>query len=103
MKCNPELVSAFLDGELDSIILNHVARHLKACEACRKTLSQLAQVRDALTEHYTLADPEAFTGSIMTAIYNEQTLTGHPPHPVTTRFSASVVHALSMWLRPGDK
>lgn len=105
MTCNPELVSAFLDGELDTIILNHVTRHLLECEECRKTLSRLAQVRDALTDHYTLSDPEAFTSSIMTAIHNERTVSGSPSRGPLSKngLSSSVMGALSSLIRPGSK
>lgn len=70
--CNPELVSAFLDGELDKIILSAVTDHLLSCDSCRKLLTSLTQVRDSVSDCFTLRDPETFTLSVMTAIANDR-------------------------------
>lgn len=72
MSCNPELVSAFLDGELDDVILETVTRHLLKCETCCQMLGKLAQVRDALRERFAFQDAESFTAGVMAAINNEQ-------------------------------
>lgn len=73
-ECNPELVSAFLDGELDQIILGHVTRHLMNCEECCRTMSRLVQVRDAVADQFTLCEPERLTQSVMMAIRNEKSI-----------------------------
>ncbi|MBF0126796.1 MAG: zf-HC2 domain-containing protein [Magnetococcales bacterium] len=73
-ECNPELVSAFLDNELDQIILGRVTRHLMHCDHCCKIMSRLAQVRDAVAEKFTLCDPESLTQSVMLAISNEKSI-----------------------------
>lgn len=71
MSCNPELVSAFLDGELDDIIVDSVAQHLIKCDGCCRTLSLMAQVRDAVAGRLAIRDPERLTASIMAAISGE--------------------------------
>ncbi|MBF0610424.1 MAG: hypothetical protein G8345_01350 [Magnetococcales bacterium] len=94
MKCNPELVSAFLDGELDDVILEAVIKHLMECEDCCQTLSHLAQVRDAITDQVTVSDPEAMTQSIMMAIQNERILpVKHTLHDRLMRVAAPVARA----------
>lgn len=72
MSCNPELVSAFLDGELESIILEPVTRHLLVCDDCCRTMGMMAQVRSALADGFALCDPESVTRSVMMAISNER-------------------------------
>ncbi len=71
MNCNPELVSAFLDRELETIILNEVLSHLLECESCCKILSQLVQVRDLISGKQILPDPEKTAMSVMSAICND--------------------------------
>ncbi|MGN7613753.1 anti-sigma factor family protein [Magnetococcales bacterium HHB-1] len=71
MECNAELISAFLDGELDTVIYKKVVDHLLECDRCCRTLANLAMVRDALQEGFSLADPEEMTASIMTAVTND--------------------------------
>ncbi|MBF0180678.1 MAG: hypothetical protein HQM03_11710 [Magnetococcales bacterium] len=87
-ECNPELVSAFLDDELDQIIVGMVARHLVQCDHCRKTMSRLAQVRDAVAEKFAWCDPEEMTRSVMMAISNEKS---HSPRDRVSRFGMSVL------------
>ncbi|MBF0369607.1 MAG: hypothetical protein HQL52_09150 [Magnetococcales bacterium] len=72
MSCNPELVSAFIDGELDNIIVNSVTKHLLKCDSCCHMMSRLAQVRDVVSDKFTLPDPEGLTASVMAAINNEK-------------------------------
>ncbi len=71
-ECNPELVSAFLDDELDKIIIGHVTKHLLYCDDCCTTMSRLVQVRDAVANVFALCEPEALTQSVMLAIRNEK-------------------------------
>ncbi len=72
MSCNPELVSAFLDGELEPIILGPVTKHLLKCDDCCRTMGMMAQLRSALADRFMLSDPEHMTHSVMTAINNER-------------------------------
>ncbi|MBF0213697.1 MAG: hypothetical protein HQM00_09045 [Magnetococcales bacterium] len=71
-ECNPELVSAFLDDELDRIIVGHVARHLIHCDHCCRTMGHLAQIRDVLAGQLPWFESETFTQSVMMAIRNEK-------------------------------
>ncbi|MEO5329035.1 MAG: hypothetical protein H7829_12425 [Magnetococcus sp. THC-1_WYH] len=71
MGCNPELISAFLDSELDSVILTEVMDHLLRCDTCGRTLDRLAAVKSAVSDRFFLPDPEDLTGSVMSAISNE--------------------------------
>lgn len=68
MKCNPELVSAFLDGELDEILVKPLVDHLVDCENCKQLLSKLASARDAMAESFHFPDPESMTSRIMGAL-----------------------------------
>lgn len=85
MSCNPELVSAFLDGELDEIILGAVIKHLLGCDHCRQILSKLAQVRDTLVEHFNLPDPEATTASVMSLIHHDSATSMPTSIPLSLR------------------
>ncbi len=76
MSCNPELVSAFLDGELEPIILKPVVVHLLRCDHCCQTMGWLAQVKSKVAGYPDWSDPEEQTQSIMGAIKNEKVYTG---------------------------
>lgn len=78
MTCEPELVSAFLDGELEPIVLKPVVAHLLRCDTCCQTMGWLAQVKDSVAGYCaTWQDPEETTRSIMGAIKNEKIYVGH--------------------------
>lgn len=72
MQCNPELVSAFIDGELEDILVEPVVNHLTVCTQCRQMLSALANARDAVVEKFALPDTESVPLSVMSAIRNGQ-------------------------------
>jgi hypothetical protein len=76
MACNPELVSAFLDGELEAVILHPVVAHLMQCDHCCQTMGWLAQVKEGIAGHY-WNDGEDLTQSIMGAIRNEKVYARH--------------------------
>ncbi|WP_130471776.1 zf-HC2 domain-containing protein [Candidatus Magnetaquicoccus inordinatus] len=76
MACNPELVSAFLDGELETVILHPVVAHLLKCDHCCQTMGWLAQVKDGIGG-YLWQDGEDMTQSIMGAIRNEKVYSVH--------------------------
>jgi anti-sigma factor RsiW len=56
MKCDLsiELLSGYLDGELDKKQKAEIEKHLKECEVCRKELEELRQ----LDEHVRIAEVE---------------------------------------------
>ncbi|WP_158089351.1 anti-sigma factor family protein [Magnetofaba australis] len=68
MECNPEMVSAFLDDELDDQTRRSLAEHLLECERCCVLLAKLSALRAALFDRFILPDPEAMTRSIMARI-----------------------------------
>ncbi|MBF0191074.1 MAG: hypothetical protein HQL99_07975 [Magnetococcales bacterium] len=71
--CNPELVSAFLDNELDRIIVGHVAKHLIHCDHCCQAMGRLAQIRDLMMAgQLPWFEGERFIQSVMMAINNEK-------------------------------
>ncbi len=49
MTCDPELLLAFLDGELSAEAEADLARHLADCVACRQTLASLRQSESGLS------------------------------------------------------
>lgn len=73
--CDPELVSAFLDRELDRIIVGHVARHLIHCDHCCRTMGRLAQIRELMAGEAPWFETDAFTEAVMMAIRNEKSAT----------------------------
>ena len=78
MTCNPELVSAFLDGELEPIILQPVVVHLLHCDDCCQVMGWLAQVKESIRMGELLwQDPDEITHAIMGAIKNEKIYLGH--------------------------
>ena len=77
MSCNPELVSAFLDGELEPVIFKPVVTHLLGCDTCCHTMGWLAQVKNGVAGEVEWHDPDEMTQSIMFAIKNEKVYTGH--------------------------
>jgi hypothetical protein len=79
MSCNPELVSAFIDGELESVIIGTVTNHLLRCDDCCQAMGRLAMVQGAVAEKYALCHPEDLTQSIMSAISNDKITPSHSP------------------------
>ncbi|MBF0446885.1 MAG: hypothetical protein HQL67_01665 [Magnetococcales bacterium] len=72
MSCNPELVSAFIDGELESVIVGAVTNHLLQCDDCCRVMGHLAMIQGAVAGNFALCDPETLTQSVMLAINNEK-------------------------------
>lgn len=72
MCCDLELVSAFLDGELDRTVLGVVTHHLLQCDDCCQNMGQLARVKDGIADRFVLRNPEEMTQSVMMAIQNDK-------------------------------
>lgn len=49
--CNPELISAFFDNELDNKTRQRVNEHLKTCTTCQKDLESFASLSEKAREH----------------------------------------------------
>ncbi|MBF0153088.1 MAG: sigma-E factor negative regulatory protein [Magnetococcales bacterium] len=77
MSCNHEMISAYLDGELDAGLLDSVTSHLLNCPACCRQFSDLALARDAIQKNCLIPDPEGVISSVMAAI--DQNKSHHPP------------------------
>ncbi|MEO5367057.1 MAG: zf-HC2 domain-containing protein [Magnetococcus sp. WYHC-3] len=84
MKCDPELVSAFLDDELDSMTLQVVIEHLLRCDNCQQTLTLLSSARDTLHQDLSSLDCDQGVRHIMGSIFNEE----HAPAPGRTVFKS---------------
>lgn len=59
-----DLLSAFLDDELDEPDASHVTRHLAVCDACLTELDGLRQARAALRGLPDIAAPSALFATI---------------------------------------
>lgn len=82
-ECEPELVSAFLDEELDHGSSDSLTSHLLQCDHCCETMGWMAQIRGGIAGNFFLCDPEEVTQSVMMAIKNEKVATD--PNPVSQR------------------
>ena len=85
MKCQPELVSALLDDELERAMQARVVRHLLQCPHCRQRLATLGLARELPGGKLWPFDPEALTKAIMKKISQI-----HPPNS-TRRASPSAI------------
>nr|CRH05394.1 conserved protein of unknown function [Candidatus Magnetococcus massalia] len=70
MECNPELVSAFLDGELDDVIVEAFLDHLIECPECQILLASLGELEGFMAGGPILDSPEEMTQGIMMTIRN---------------------------------
>lgn len=48
--CSEEILSAYLDGDLESEEAGRTAEHIAECPVCRRSLSQVRTIRDAASE-----------------------------------------------------
>lgn len=73
MECHEvsDLLSAYIDGELDPMDSKNVANHLSVCSYCRNELSELQQTIDLLHELPDLAPPPDFCLQVMNRIKSE--------------------------------
>jgi len=102
MSCNPELVSAFIDGELESVIIGSVTSHLLKCDDCCRAMGRLAMVQGAVSEKFALCNPEDLTQSVMTAISNEKMVTAKGRlHKRLVRFGVPALLVTSLLSAPG--
>ena len=64
-----DLVSAYLDEELNEIDAQKVEHHLKLCPSCRNELEELVQLREELASAYSSIDaPVGFVDQVMAEI-----------------------------------
>ena len=48
--CSEEILSAYLDGDLESEEAGRTAEHVAECPVCRRSLAQVRAIRDAASE-----------------------------------------------------
>ncbi len=48
--CSEEILSAYLDGDLESEEAGRTAEHIAECPVCRRSLAQVRTIRDAASE-----------------------------------------------------
>jgi len=73
-----EVLSAYLDDELDASSSLHLAAHLEGCEECRRHLSSLRRVVTSLRRLERMAPPPVLAGSVQRHI----ALSGRPASPM---------------------
>ena len=56
--CSEEILSAYLDGDLESEAAGRTAEHLAECEVCRRSLAEVRAIRDAAPGMEQLLPPE---------------------------------------------
>jgi anti-sigma factor RsiW len=71
--CSEEVLSAFLDGDLESEASGKTAEHLAECEVCRKALAQVRSIRDVAPGLEQLEPPERVWGAIEYRVHGERT------------------------------
>jgi anti-sigma factor RsiW len=60
-----EILSALLDGELDSEQRRYVHEHLRECDACREAAEEFGAIKGMVTELPRLVAPEAFVSGAL--------------------------------------
>jgi anti-sigma factor RsiW len=55
----------YIDGRLERVRLAHLEAHLAACDACRRELAILEQIRDCASERELLPEPADLTQRIL--------------------------------------
>jgi anti-sigma factor RsiW len=56
--CSEEVLSAYLDGDLEAEVAGATAEHLAECEVCRQSLADVRAVRDAAPAMEELVPPD---------------------------------------------
>jgi anti-sigma factor RsiW len=71
--CSEEILSAYLDGDLESEASGTTAEHLAECEVCRHALAQVRAIRDEASGMEQLVPPECVWGAIQERIHGSRT------------------------------
>ena len=67
--CSEEILSAYLDGDLESEAAGTTAEHLAECGVCRYSLAQVRVIRDEAPDMEQLVPPERVWGAIQNRIH----------------------------------
>jgi predicted anti-sigma-YlaC factor YlaD len=70
--CSEEVLSAYLDGDLESEASGTTAEHLAECEVCRQSLAQVRAIRDEASGMEQLVPPERVWGAIQERIHGSR-------------------------------
>ncbi len=70
--CSEEILSAYLDGDLESEAAGTTAEHLAECEVCRQTLAQVRSIRDAAPGIEQLVPPDWVWSAIQERIHRSR-------------------------------
>ena len=70
--CSEEILSAYLDGDLESEASGKTAEHLAECEVCRRSLVQVRAIRDAAPGMEQLVPPERVWGAIQERVHGSR-------------------------------
>ena len=71
--CSEEILSAYLDGDLESEAAGTTAEHLAECEVCRQSLAEVRAIRDAAPGMEQLVPPDRVWGAIQDRIRGSRT------------------------------
>jgi len=71
--CSEEILSAYLDGDLESEASGKTAEHLAECEVCRRSLVQVRVIRDAAPGMEQLVPPAGVWAAIQARIHRSRT------------------------------
>ncbi len=70
--CSEEILSAYLDGDLEAEAAGTTAEHLAECEVCRQTLAQVRSIRDAAPGMEQLLPPDRVWGAIQERVHGSR-------------------------------
>ena len=70
--CSEEILSAYLDGDLEFEESGRTAEHLAECEVCRHALAQVRAIRDSAPRMEQLVPPERVWGAIQERIHGSR-------------------------------
>jgi hypothetical protein len=74
-----ELLSSYLDDELEPEVCNLVENHLRSCDACRAELEELRQVKLALKSLPELEPPPSLHSRVMDAVRDQHRVKKQKP------------------------
>jgi hypothetical protein len=67
--CSEEILSAYLDGDLESEEAGRTAEHVAECPVCRRSLAQVRIIRDAAPETEQMVPPDRTWRAIQERIH----------------------------------
>ncbi len=80
-----ELLSSYLDNELEPEVCNLVENHLRSCDACRAELEELRQVKLGLKSLPKLEPPPSLHSRVMNAVRDQHRVKKQKPAVFSTR------------------